>query len=172
MVRPRRVAHAPHRSARILTGTYAVATVVALVLTLLGRHRPHPTAVEEFFGLLNVPVAPTVVSVVLLGITTRALLGRKRIGLWLVAAFQVLGLVLGTVELLRSQLPLDEMWESRGSLGRGLDVAAALVAVVALWWLHRTRDQFTGRLQRGSWWPALAARGAVGGVAGGVAGGR
>jgi lysyl-tRNA synthetase class 2 len=157
MVRPRRVAHAPHRSARILTGTYAVATVVALVLTLLGRHRPHPTAVEEFFGLLNVPVAPTVVSVVLLGITTRALLGRKRIGLWLVAAFQVLGLVLGTVELLRSQPPLDEMWESRGSLGRGLDVAAALVAVAALWWLHRTRDQFTGRLQRGSWWPALAA---------------
>ncbi|HET8988815.1 MAG TPA: bifunctional lysylphosphatidylglycerol synthetase/lysine--tRNA ligase LysX [Humibacillus sp.] len=169
MVRLRRVAHAPHRSARLLTGTYAVATLVAVVLTLGGRHRPHPTPVEEFFGLLNVPVAPTVVSVVLLGITTRALLGRKRIGLWLVAAFQVLGLALGTVELLRSQLPLDEMWESRGSLGRGLDVAAALVAVAVLWWIWRTRDQFTGRLQRGSRWLALAALGVGSAVTLGVA---
>ena len=48
------------------------------------------------------------------------------------------------------------MWESRGSLGRGLDIAAAIVAVAVLWWLWRTRDQFTGKLQRGSWWPALA----------------
>ncbi|MCU1536530.1 MAG: lysX [Humibacillus sp.] len=157
MGRLHRGEHAPHRAARLLTGTYAVATVAALVLTVGGRHGPRPAGVEEAFGLVNVPVAPTIVSVVTLGLTTRALLGRKRVGLWLVAAFQVLGIALGVVELLRAQLPLDELWESRGSLGLGLDVAAMLVAVVALWWLRRVRDQFTGRLQRGSWWVAAAA---------------
>ncbi|MDN5777744.1 MAG: bifunctional lysylphosphatidylglycerol synthetase/lysine--tRNA ligase LysX [Humibacillus sp.] len=134
-----------------------MATFIAVVLTLGVRRSYRPSGAELFFGLLNVPVAPTVVSVVMLGLTTRALLGRKRVGLWLVAAFQILGIVLGAVELLRAQLPLDELWETRGSLGRGLDTAAMGVAFIALWWLWRVRSQFTGRLQRGSWWLAAAA---------------
>ncbi|MEP7331736.1 MAG: bifunctional lysylphosphatidylglycerol synthetase/lysine--tRNA ligase LysX [Terracoccus sp.] len=145
------------RSTRLLTATYAVATLVAVVLTLGARSRLRPSGAEAFFGLLNVPVAPTVFSVVMLGLTTRALLGRKRVGLWLVATFQILGIVLGAVELLRAQLPLDELWETRSSLGRGLDTAAVGVAIVVLWWLWRSRAQFTGRVQRGSWWLALAA---------------
>ncbi|MEO6998453.1 MAG: bifunctional lysylphosphatidylglycerol synthetase/lysine--tRNA ligase LysX [Terracoccus sp.] len=157
MGRLRRAAPATYRSTRLLTAAYAVATIVAVVLTLGARRSYRPSGAEAFFGLLNVPVAPTVVSVVMLGLTTRALLGRKRVGLWLVAAFQILGIVLGAVELLHAQLPLDEFWESRGSLGRGLDTAAAGVALIVLWWLWRVRKQFTGRVQRGSWWLALAA---------------
>ena len=157
MGRLRRAADATHRTARLLTAAYAVATLVAVVLTLGARRSFRPSAAEELFGLLNVPVAPTVFSVVMLGLTTRALLGRKRIGLWLVAAFQIMGLALGTVELVRASLPLDELWETRGSLGRVLDIAASGVALVVLWWLRSTRAQFTGRLQRGSWWLALAA---------------
>ncbi|NUO33826.1 MAG: DUF2156 domain-containing protein, partial [Dermatophilaceae bacterium] len=149
---------APHRSARLLTGLYAAATVVALVLTLVARRRPEPVEFEAVFGLLNVPVARTFVSVVVLALVTRALLGRKRIGLWLAALFQVLGLYVGVVALVpAARLPLVRMWESRGDLGRGLDIAAMVVAVAALWWLHRIRAEFTGRLQRGSWWVALAA---------------
>ncbi|MBC9823802.1 bifunctional lysylphosphatidylglycerol synthetase/lysine--tRNA ligase LysX [Terrabacter sp. MAHUQ-38] len=148
----------PQRPARLLTGVYALATFVALVLTVLARRRPHPLLGEEVFGLLNVPVAPTVVSVVVLALATRALLGRKRIGLWFVAAFQVLGIYVGLVALAPGlRLPFTRMWESRGDLGRGLDVVAMGVAAVALWRLWRIRHDFTGRLQRGSWWLALGA---------------
>jgi lysyl-tRNA synthetase, class II len=147
----------PLRSARLLTGLYALATVVALFLTLFDR-RQGSTVGGEVFGLLNVPVAPTFVSVIVLALVTRALLGRKRIGLWLVALFQFLGIYLGTVELIPvTGLPLSELWETRGDVGRGLDVGAIGVALVVLWWLTRRRHEFTGRLQRGSWWLSLGA---------------
>ena len=149
---------ARHRPARLVTGVYALATFVALVLTVMARGRPHPLLWEELFGVVNVPVAPTVVSVVVLALATRALLGRKRIGLWFVAAFQVLGLYVGLVELAPAlRLPLTRMWESRGDLGRGLDTVAMVAAVLVLWALWRIRHDFTGRLQRGSWWLSLGA---------------
>ena len=157
-------APASHRPARLLTGLYALATLVALLLTLLARRRPHPFLAEGIFGLLNVPVAPTFVSVVVLALATRALLGRKRIGLWFVAVFQVLGIYVGFVALVpAARLPRTEMWVSRGELGRGLDIVSTLVAALALWWLWRIRHEFTGRLQRGSWGLAFAAL-AVGSV--------
>src|SRR4051812_22439581 len=147
-----------HRPARLLTGLYALATLVALLLTLFARRRPHPLLAEDLFGLLNIPVAPTFVSVVVLALATRALLGRKRIGLWFVAAFQIVGIYVGFVAIVpAAQLPLTRMWESRGGLGRGLDILSTLVAALALWWLWRMRDDFRGRLQRGSWSLALAA---------------
>jgi len=149
---------APHRPARLVTGLYAVATVVAFALTLFARSHTHPTLAEEVFGLLNVPVGATFVSVVVLALATRALWGRKRIGLWFVAVFQAFGIYLGVAEMLpRVRLPLSEMWETRGDLGRGLDTVSMVVAVIALWWLWRIRDEFTGRLQRGSWGLAAAA---------------
>ncbi|WP_330474461.1 bifunctional lysylphosphatidylglycerol synthetase/lysine--tRNA ligase LysX [Terrabacter sp. C0L_2] len=151
-------APASHRPARLLTGLYALATVVALLLTLLARGRTHPLLAEDLFGLLNVPVAPTFVSVVVLALATRALLGRKRIGLWFVAVFQVLGIYVGFVALVpAARLPRTGMWVSRGDLGRGLDIVSTVVAALALWWLWRIRHEFTGRLQRGSWGLALAA---------------
>jgi lysyl-tRNA synthetase class 2 len=146
------------RAARVLTATYALATAAALLLALTHRHRPGPTPVEAVFGLLNIPVAPSVVSVVVLGITTRALLGRKRIGLWLVAAFQGLGVLIGLLAVLPLRHhPFVWMWETRGDLGRVVDAAGILVALGAGWWLWRLRGQFTGRLQRGSRWLAAAA---------------
>ena len=149
---------ASHRPARLLTGLYALATLVALLLTLLARRRPHPFPAEGLFGLLNVPVAPTFVSVVALALATRALLGRKRIGLWFVGVFQVLGIYVGLVALVPAAgLPRTQMWVSRGELGRGLDIVSMLVAALALWWLWRIRHEFTGRLQRGSWGLAIAA---------------
>lgn len=154
----RAVARAPHRPARQLTGVYAVATVVALVLTAVDRHRRVPGRLEELFGLLNIPVAPTFVSVVILALVTRALLGRKRIGLWLVGLFQVFGIYIGVAWHLRSaRLPLTELWETRGDLGAGLDTASILVALAVIWWLWRLRSEFTARLQPGSWWVTPAA---------------
>ena len=150
-------ARSSHRPARLLTGLYALATLVALLLTLFARRRTHPLLAEDLFGLLNVPVAPTFVSVVVLALATRALLGRKRIALWFVAVFQILGIYVGFVALVpAARLPRTLMWVSRGSLGRELDIVSTLVAALALWWLWRLRREFTGRLQRGSWGLALA----------------
>jgi lysyl-tRNA synthetase class 2 len=146
------------RAARLLTATYAAATATAVVLTLTRRHARVPSAAEELFGLLNVPVAPTAVSVVVLVLATRALLGRKRIGLWFVAAFQLLGALFGVLAVLPpGRHPLLWMWHTRGELGRVLDVAGLVVAGAAGWWLWRLRGQFTARLQRGSWWAAALA---------------
>ena len=154
--RPRREP-APHRSARLITGLYALATVVALTLTLFVRRPARPTLWEGVFGLLNVPVAPSFVSVVCLALATRALLGRKRIGLWFVALFQVLGIYIGVVALIpAARVSLIEMWATRGGLGRGLDAVSIVVGGLALWWLWRIRRDFTARLQPGSWWLALA----------------
>ncbi len=146
------------RAARVLTGTYAVATVAAALLVLSHPHRPGPSTTEVVFGLLNLPVAPTVVSVVVLAIVTRALLGRKRIGLWAVGAFQALGVLIGLVAVLPpTHRPFVWMWQTRGDLGRVVDIAAIAVALAAGWWLWRLRGQFTGRLQRGSGWLAVGA---------------
>ncbi len=149
---------ASHRPARLLTGIYASATVVALLLTLFVRRGPQPGVVDQAYGILNVPVAPTFVSVVVLGLMTRALMGRKRIGLWLVAAFQLFGLYLGLAEQVpRRILPMSELWRTRGDLGRVVDAVSVLLAVAALVWLWGLRGHFTGRLQRGSWWLSLGA---------------
>ncbi|MEO7446748.1 MAG: bifunctional lysylphosphatidylglycerol synthetase/lysine--tRNA ligase LysX [Humibacillus sp.] len=146
------------RPARLLTGVYASATLVALLLTLFARRGPQPGFLDQAYGVVNVPVAPTFVSVVVLGLMTRALMGRKRIGLWLVAAFQVFGLYLGVVEQIPGRLfPMSELWRTRGDLGRVVDAASVVLAVVALVWLWRLRHHFTGRLQRGSWWLSLGA---------------
>ncbi|MEO3936929.1 phosphatidylglycerol lysyltransferase domain-containing protein [Dermatophilaceae bacterium Soc4.6] len=145
------------RSARLLTAVYALATVVSLSLTLFDS-KGTSSSWAAIFGLLNVPVGPTFVSVVVLALVTRALLGRKRIGLWLVALFQLVAIYLGVTELApATRLPLAELWEARGDVGRGLDVVAMLVALVVLGWLTRLRHEFTGRVTPGSWWLSLGA---------------
>ncbi|MEO5744750.1 MAG: bifunctional lysylphosphatidylglycerol synthetase/lysine--tRNA ligase LysX [Terracoccus sp.] len=147
-----------YRPARWLTGLYAAATVGALLLTLFGRRAPSPTRVENVFGLLNIPVTSSFVSVVVLALITRALMGRKRVALWLVALFQVFGIYLGIVEdLLGREYAVSELWRTRGEAGPVLDAASVVLALVALGWLWRLRHQFTGRLQRGSWRLALTA---------------
>jgi lysyl-tRNA synthetase class 2 len=152
------VAAPRHRSARLLTALLAAATVTTLFIALFARPPHRPGLAEIFFSLLNVPVAPTLTTVVVLGLVTRALMGRKRIGLWAVAGFQVAGIYLGIVALLPSaRLPFDELWDTRGDLGRGLDIAAMVIAFGLLWWLWQLHPVFTARLQPGSWWLALAA---------------
>lgn len=136
---------------RLLTGLYAAATVLALAVLVLGR-REHSTAPELVMGLLNVPVAGTFLSVVVLVLVTGALILRKRAALWFVAASQMLGVYLGLVALFPGRpWPLMEVWESRGDLGRGLDIFSMLVAIGALVLLYRLRAEFCGRFRPGSW---------------------
>ena len=150
-----------HRAARGLTGVYAVGAFAAVALWLLGRGRGHRSSwVETGFGLLNVPVGPSLVSVVVMVLVTRALLGRKRIGLVALAAFQVLGMYLGVVALGRwAGAPVWASWSSRGTLSAALDVVSLAVAVASLVLAYRVRGAFAGKLQSGSWPAAGAALG-------------
>ncbi len=126
-----------HSPARWLTGLYSVATLVALGLTIFAVRSARPTLAENVFGVLNLPVTSSFVSVVVLALITRALMGRKRIGLWLVALFQVFGIYLGVVEdLLGREYAVSELWRTRGDVGPVLDtisVVLAAVALVGLW---------------------------------------
>ncbi len=141
-----------HGWGRLLTATYAAGVLTATLLTLFVGRQMRETRVEITFGLLNVPVAPTFLSVVVLALITGTLAFRKRIGLWLVAAFQVFGIYLGVLALIgQPALPLAEAWETRGDLGRGLDIVSMLIAIATLAGLRRLRTDFSGRLRRGSW---------------------
>ncbi len=154
--------HSPprvERAARLLTLVYALATVVAGLLWLLLRweRRRHTSWTELIFNLLNVPMAPTLVSVVILALITNALLRRKRIGLIAVALFQILGMYFGILSLLQlATLPQLASWNTHRVLSNELDALALVVGGVMLVVLWRIRGAFPGQLQRGRVWTSVA----------------
>src|SRR3954454_24641039 len=88
-----------HRLARLMTAVYAAATTVAVGRLLFG---PHDRGViwDMAFGLLNIPVASSFLAVIVLFLVTRALIGRKRVALWLIGFFQLTGIAIGVLALL------------------------------------------------------------------------
>lgn len=147
---------------RLVTSAYALATASAVVLVLFSARGGRPSLVERAFALLNIPVAPTLLSAVVLALTTRALMARKRAGLLAAATFQMVGIGIGSAALLpRPAGAWLGYWQSRGALGRVLDILAVLTGTVALWWLWRLRARFPGRL-RPRHVPAAVATAAIG----------
>jgi lysyl-tRNA synthetase class 2 len=147
----------------VLAAVYAVATVAAFALWVLKRwDSRHATWVETLFGVLNVPVTQSLVSVILLAITTVALLRRKRAGLVVVAAAQVLGTgYAAAASLLGDQVPGNHML-SHPAFSRALDEVSVLVGLGALVWLWRLRRGFGARLRPGSWtWAATVLAGGL-----------
>ncbi len=140
---PRRVA-----VARGLTTAYVLGTVVALGVWVFAAPTRRPTLGELVFGVLNVPVARSFLSVVVLALVAGALVTRRRVGLLAAAAFQVGGVAVGVLALLpRESLPWLDVWRSRGSFGRSLDLLALVVGVVVLVALWGARAEFGGRLR-------------------------
>ncbi|MDO5628262.1 MAG: bifunctional lysylphosphatidylglycerol synthetase/lysine--tRNA ligase LysX [Mobilicoccus sp.] len=141
-------------AARLLLWLYALATLTSFFLWLIDHWGRRPVSwVELAFAFVNIPVSSSLVSVVILALTTRALLGRKRVGLLAFAFFQVLGVVIGVelTLLLWSGVPPEDLWGDWVVLGQILDLGAMAVAVGGLalaWWL---RPCFPGRLRAGSW---------------------
>lgn len=136
------------RDARALTTVYVTAGVAALGLLLFTARGPHPALIEQAFGLVNVPVAPSLLSVVVLALTARALMARKRVGLLIAEGFQVVGMLVGATAFVpRTSLGWMDLWQSRTVFGRGLDAAAILTGAAAVWWMWRLRDAFPGRLR-------------------------
>lgn len=153
------------RGARALIGVYLLATALALILWAVLQWRVRrPSWVELLFGVFNVPLSHSLVSFVVLALITRALVGRKRVGLAAVAAFQLFGMYLGVVALARlTAAPALGGWESRRLLSNGLDVASLLLGAIVLFALWRLRPAFPGHLRSGSWVRLVAAL-AVGGA--------
>jgi len=153
------------RAAQALTWLYAAACGLALLLWLSTRgEAPEPNVLELLFGVANIPLSHSLVSFVVLALMTRALIGRKRVGLAAVAAFQLLGMYLGVLALARlTAAPTPTVWGSRRLFTHGLDVVSLLVGALVLVGLWRLRPAFPGHLRRGSWTRLVAAT-AVGGA--------
>ncbi|HEY3545719.1 MAG TPA: bifunctional lysylphosphatidylglycerol synthetase/lysine--tRNA ligase LysX [Propionicimonas sp.] len=146
----------PDRGARVLTTVFAFSTVVALVTWVLGHWgNRQPNWLELLVTLFNVPLSHSIASVALLGLITRALLGRKRIGLVAVAVCQLFGMYLGIAVLVSwPTSPLLRGWRSEHALYLWLDVASLPLGALVLVALWRMRSAFTGRVRKGSWWRA------------------
>ncbi|PLC12776.1 hypothetical protein AUQ48_11780 [Kocuria flava] len=147
------------RWARALTWLYACATVVAAVLWVMGlAGRPVGVPVVVF-GSLNVPLAPSVVSVVLLALVTGALLRRRRIALGALAAFAGLGMLASAGVLAGLWTAPPQQRPPAGELAvrtavEVIGILAALATMRLVWWL---REKFPARTRAG----AVRAAGAV-----------
>jgi lysyl-tRNA synthetase class 2 len=162
MTSPSRRSRRLERGARVLTWTYASAAMLALLLWLLRWDTHRPTWLEMVFGLFNVTFFGSLVSFVVLALITRALIGRKRVGLIAAASFQLLGMYLGVVALASlTTEPVLAQWGSRRLLNHWLDVASLIIGGLILAGLWLLRPAFPGHLQRGSWFGLAAALGSV-----------
>jgi lysyl-tRNA synthetase, class II len=110
--------------------------------------------IDDLFGLVNLPVGPSLFSVVLLFIIGGAVRRRMRVALWLLLAFQLLAA--GYLVAVLIQIGMNA--EDR----KGLDLVASIellvnalltVALVILLWL--SRRAFSSRLEPGARWRAL-----------------
>lgn len=145
--------------ARALIWAYVFGVVASIVLwVLVHRRYARLNWVEVLYWLVNIPVSGSLLSIVLLALTTRMLVGRKRAGLGVVAFFQLLGLVaaVGGIAQLAAfpetvSEVFDDVWSLRFLLGPGLDLLAGVVGALLLWACWWVRRSFPGRLRRGSW---------------------
>lgn len=146
------------RWARIWAGVYLSATLAALVGWAALQGRSHPLFwVDVLYGLINVPVGPSLVSVAVCGVLAAALLRRKRIGLAGVAAWQVAGIYTGVAELLRwPAWDRVRSWWSPRAASTISDIASVPIGVGLLIVAWRIRGAFPARLRAGSWLSSLA----------------
>ncbi len=140
------------RQAATLTALFALATLAALGEWLVRRWNTHHNSwLEDLFGIVNVPVAHSLISVSGLAVLTFTLIGRKRVGLVLVAAAQVLGIYAAAASL-GTWGPQTVAPDWSGETGSHvLDIASIVGGVVMLWWCFHLRRAFPARLQPGSW---------------------
>lgn len=145
------------RAARIVTACYALGVLSSIYLwtrTLWHGHRE--AWLEDGFGLFNLPVTPSLVSVVVLMLCTWTLVGRKRIGLAAVMVFQILGIYLGLAGSLRMvHAPALNGLYTRSDFGSIVDGLSVLVGLALVVWLWSMRRAFPGKLRKGSWHSSL-----------------
>ncbi len=146
------------RLARWTVLAYSAISLLALASWPVRRLASDRGWLDILVDVLNLPLSHSFFGAVLLFLLTGALLRRKRFALWIVIAFQVVG-VLTTPALIYRQttgrnpisvrlLPDD----TAGQVWTYLASAVGIVAIVALLW---ARPAFPARRSPGSRWAAL-----------------
>src|SRR4051812_6493592 len=146
------VSRAQERWARVLAWLYAVATFTAAVLWLAGLAGLTTRLPVVVFGALNIPLTPSLVSVVILGLVTGALLRRRRAALTLLAAFAVLGLLASAAILAGWWGPRPDHMpgEAARAVGAGLEIVGIVASLLTLWLLWWVRPAFPARTRAGA----------------------
>lgn len=145
------------RAARIVTACYALGVLSAMYLWIRTLWHGHREAwLENGFGLFNIPVTPSLVSVVVLALCTWSMVGRKRVGVAAVMVFQILGAYLGLAGALRMvHAPALNALYTRSDFGSIVDGSSVLVGLALVAWLWSIRRAFPGKLRKGSWHSSL-----------------
>lgn len=147
------VSRTQERWARLIVWVYALASVLAVVLWLMRLLGPsHVRWPSVAFGTLNVPLTPSLVSVVTLFLLTGALLRRKRIALVVVGSFQVVGLLLSSGILVRIWgVDLEFVPDPSSVIFEiGVEALGVLVSIASLYLLWWVRGAFPARTRAGA----------------------
>ncbi|MFD1213254.1 phosphatidylglycerol lysyltransferase domain-containing protein, partial [Arthrobacter sp. GCM10027362] len=129
-----------------------MAMLIAVILWTARFAGLTPRLPVVVFGALNIPLTPSLVSVVVLGLMTGALLRRRRVALAFLAAFAVLG-------LLASAAILAGLWGHRAgggpfgverAVGTGLEIAGIAASLLTLWLVWWVRPAFPARTRAGA----------------------
>ena len=153
------ISRARRAGASALTWLYVAATAVAAFLWLTYRivhHMPRASWLETGFGLLNVPVTPSLVSAIGLGLIAAGLLHRKRLALVAVGVFQAAGIVWTAADLVNLAAGKTLAPDGRDVESVPLIIGSSIVSIAmaaAVVWLW---PAFRARVPRGSWLAAGA----------------
>ena len=146
------------RLARATVLAYAIISALAVVSWPDRRLAAERSWADVLADVLNLPLAHSFFGGVLLFLLTGALLRRKRFALWIVIAFQVLG-VLATPALIVRHMtgrlpPTFRLLPTNvaGQVSVYLASAIGVVAIAALWW---ARPAFPARRSPGSYGASL-----------------
>lgn len=142
------------RWARSLIGLYLLAAAVSALMWLLQRvpRQRRQSPPEIVFGALNVPLSPSLVSVVVLVIVSGSLLNRKRLALWAVGAFQVTGGLISVRDLVRLLVHMhpEPTWAPWG-LAVAEQIVLVLLSIAGVALVIWLRPAFPARPLPGSW---------------------
>ncbi|WIY82822.1 bifunctional lysylphosphatidylglycerol synthetase/lysine--tRNA ligase LysX [Propionimicrobium sp. PCR01-08-3] len=153
------------RMGRIIIWTYAIATLVAVLLWLSRRvfaSHLHISWAESFFWIINVPVSPSLVSIAGMALLTLGLIYHKRIALWIVTLMQILGGLWACWAIVAYLVANNPQIEARRGEQLPASIVSAVFAGLAVWTLIRVRQIFPAKVPPGSW------AAAIGVLAGGV----
>ena len=157
---PQRITAHRETIATWLIGIYAVGALLSLfswILSPLHKGRGY-TWWEYAFGLINVPVSHSLVSVIAMMIVTSLLVKRRRLGLYAVMFFQVGGILLTlpiAANLIFNDTSITLFTHSYRPLA---DLTSVAVALITLTLLFLIRPAFPARIARTHWrWVWLVA---------------
>ena len=156
----------PARSQRLanaITGVYAIATLVALLMWLSRRvfaNHLRLSWAEMAFWTANIPATPSIVSFTGLGLLTVGLLYHKRLALWIVIVMQIIGGAWAGVGIVMITAVSNEPEIlARRDEVLPLLVVSVAIAVLTIPILVRLRPAFPARVPPGSWAAALGVLG-------------